>query len=607
VNSIFDSRILNLVIFSPLVVATLVAFLPREEKSQIRGITFAGMLFNFATCMWALIRFEPANRVEFQLEYLLEWVPSMGLSYHVGVDGLSMALVALTGVLGPLVVLASWTYIQERVKEFHLALLILQTAMLGAVCSVDVLLFYMFFEAMLIPMYLLIGVWGSEERQMAAMKFFLYTLVGSLLMLVALLGVYFIAAPAGQRSFDYATLYNGMLAGNRELAAYMAQNPNGDGATLSGVALSLFKFGPYMFVAFALAFAIKVPMFPLHTWLPDAHVQAPAAGSIILAGVMLKMGTYGFWRFAIPLFPNALRLMTPEFNMLTLSFLHVPSISLQVFVGLLAVIGIIYGALMSLAQRDIKKLIAYSSVSHLGYCMLGMFALTGEGATGSAYQMLNHGVSTGALFMLFGFLYERRHARLMSDYGGIAKVMPVFTALFVVVTFSSVAVPGTNGFVGEFLVLLGTVKSTLPLWMGVAASTAVVLGAAYMLWMVQKVFFGPLTHPENMVLQDLNKRELFAVLPFVLLIVVMGLKPQPFLDVLNHSTERFVSRAQVGSGTTSDSDDKRLRVYVRKFQPTLAQVDALPSNSALPVNNQIRPMPMRPMPTLVQPSNGGTP
>jgi NADH-quinone oxidoreductase subunit M len=574
-NSIFDSRILNLVIFSPVLVALLVAFLPKGEKSQIRGITFAGMLFNLATCMWAWMRFEPSNRVEFQLEYLLEWIPSIGLNYHVGVDGIAVALVALTGILGPLVVLASWTYIQERVKEFHLALLFLQTAMLGAVCSVDVLLFYMFFEAMLIPMYLLIGVWGSEERQMAAMKFFLYTLVGSLLMLVALLGVYFIAAPSGSRSFDYAVLYNGLLAGNRELASYLAANPNGDGSTLTGVTLALFKFGPYMFIAFALAFAIKVPMFPLHTWLPDAHVQAPAAGSIILAGVMLKMGTYGFWRFAIPLFPVAAK-------------------QFQMAIALLALIGIIYGALMSLAQKDIKKLIAYSSVSHLGYCMLGMMAFTGEGATGSAYQMLNHGVSTGALFMLFGFLYERRHARQMSDYGGIAKVMPVFTALFLVVTFSSVAVPGTNGFVGEFLVLLGTVKSTLPTWMGVVASTAVVLGAAYMLYMVQKVFFGPVTHQENLGLLDINKRELFAVAPFIALIVIMGLRPQPFLDVINHSTERFISRAQVGSGTATETDERKLKVYVRKFRPQVEQ-------AVLEVKNL--GMPMAPAPTVVQPIN----
>jgi NADH-quinone oxidoreductase subunit M len=560
VNSIFDSRILNLVIFAPLFVAGLVLFLPRSEKNQIRTVTLVGLGASMLTTIWAWWRFLPRSPVEFQLEYRLEWLPELGFSYHVGVDGLSVALVLLTGILGPLVVLASWTFIQERVKEFHLAILVLQTAMLGALCSVDTLLFYVFFEAMLIPMYLLIGVWGSEERQKAAMKFFLYTLVGSVLMLVALLGVYFLAAPAGSRSFDYATIYNGLLSSNRELAAYLADHPGGDGAGLSPTAHALFTWGPWFFLAFALAFAIKVPMVPFHTWLPDAHVQAPVAGSMILAGVMLKMGTYGFWRFAMPLFPAA----TEQFRLLFAT---------------LAVVGIVYGALMSLAQRDIKKLIAYSSVSHLGYCMLGMMALTAEGATGSAYQMLNHGVSTGALFLLFGFLYERRHARLMSDYGGIAKVMPVYAAFFLIVTFSSVAVPGTNGFVGEFLVLLGTFKSNLAwsLPLGVAAATGVVLGASYMLLMVQKVFFGRVTHQENLTLKDLGFRELAAAVPFLVLIAAMGLKPQPVLDVLNHSTARFLARTQVGQGR-SGIDEARLRVYVRQLpvQPVAQLAPAAP-------------------------------
>jgi NADH-quinone oxidoreductase subunit M len=280
-------------------------------------------------------------------------------------------------------------------------------------------------------------------------------------------------------------------------------------------------------------------MWPLHTWLPDAHVQAPVAGSMVLAGVMLKMGTYGFWRFAIPLFPVQAR-------------------TYQTPIAVLAVIGIVYGALMCLAQRDVKKLIAYSSVSHLGYCMLGIVAFTPEGATGSAYQMLNHGVSTGALFLLFGMLYERRHARQMSDFGGLAKVMPVFTAFFVLITFSSIAVPGTNGFVGEFLVLLGTFKSNLPLGFGFAAGTAVVLGAAYMLWMVQKVFFGPVTHRENALLSDMSRRELFSAIPFAVLVLVMGLRPQPILDLLNRSSERYLARANFAAG----GDEKRARVNV---------------------------------------------
>lgn len=560
-NSIYDSRMLNLVIFSPLLVAALVMFMPKTEKAQIRGVTLLGMLLNFATCLWAWTRFVPKSPVEFQLEYRLGWIDELGLSYHIGVDGLAMTLVLLTGVLGPLVVLACWTFIDERVKEFHLALLVLQTALLGAVCSLDVLLFYVFFEAMLIPMYLLIGVWGSEERQMAATKFFLYTLVGSLLMLVALLGVYFIAAPAGQRSFDYATLYNGLMSLNREVAACTAA---GDCNNISAGAHALYRWGPLMFIAFSIAFAIKVPMFPVHTWLPDAHVQAPVAGSMILAGVMLKMGTFGFWRFAVPLFPVAAR-------------------QYQLPISILAVIGIVYGALMCLAQKDIKKLIAYSSVSHLGYCMLGMFAFTGEGATGSAYQMLNHGVSTGALFLLFGFLYERRHARLMADYGGIAKVMPIFTAFFLVVTFSSIAVPGTNGFVGEFLVLLGTFKSNLPMVIGVLATTCVILGAAYMLWMVQKVFFGTVTHQENLGLKDLNRREIIAAIPLLALIAIMGLRPQPFLDMLNPSTERFLARAQYGSGKTDPTtEDSKVRVMVRQLPAKVAVADAAPAQPPMP-------------------------
>jgi NADH-quinone oxidoreductase subunit M len=410
-------------------------------------------------------------------------------------------------------------------------------------------------------MYLLIGVWGSEERQMAAMKFFLYTLVGSLLMLVAIVAIYFISQPAGARSFDYASIYNALIGANRELGACMAGGSCDD---LSPLAATLKTWGPWLFFAFALAFAIKVPMFPVHTWLPDAHVQAPVAGSMVLAGVMLKMGTFGFWRFAIPLFPAAMR-------------------DFRLAIAVLAMIGIVYGALMCLAQRDIKKLIAYSSVSHLGYCMLGMVALTAEGATGSAYQMLNHGVSTGALFLLFGYLYERRHTRLMSDYGGVARVMPLFAAFFVIITFSSIAVPGTNGFIGEYLVLLGTFKAGLPMWIAVLATTAVILGAAYMLWMVQRVFYGPVTLRENQALRDLNFREIATAAPLVLLVFVMGLLPQPFLDRLEPSTNRFIARATFGApGGTTNEDAVRIRVRelpakvadgADAERPTLAQAE----------------------------------
>jgi NADH-quinone oxidoreductase subunit M len=547
--SFFDNHLLNLVVFLPLVFAALVALLPASEPGQIRTITFIAMLVDAVFGVWAYARYEPGGP-EFQLEYRVPWFEQFGTSYHIGVDGLAVSLLLLTVFLGPLVVLASTTYISHRIKEFHLALLVLQTTMLGALVSLDVLLFYIFFEAMLIPMYLMVGVWGAEDRQMAAVKFFLYTLAGSLLMLVAIIALYFISAPAGVRSFDYAALYNNLLSANQQLNACMA-GPEGACNALTGLAKTLHTWGPWMFAAFALAFAIKVPMWPVHTWLPDAHVQAPVAGSMILAGVMLKMGTFGFWRFAIPFFPVATQQARP-------------------FLAVLSVIGIVYGALMCLAQRDIKKLIAYSSVSHLGYCMLGMLAVTAEGATGSAYQMLNHGVSTGALFLLFGYLYERRHTRLMADFGGIAKVMPVFTAAFVIITFSSVAVPGTNGFIGEFLVLLGTFKSDLgqaagnphlTAVFGAFATLGVILGAAYMLWMVQKVFFGGLTHRENQHLTDMNLRESLTVLPFIVLVGVMGLMPQPFLDRIQPSTDRYIARARVGTpGATVEADRVRVEV-----------------------------------------------
>jgi NADH-quinone oxidoreductase subunit M len=378
---------------------------------------------------------------------------------------------------------------------------------------------------------------------------------GSLLMLVAIVALYFLSGPAGSRSFDYATIYNALLGANQDLARCTAA---GTCEGVTGLVKTLHTWGPVMFAAFALAFAIKVPMWPVHTWLPDAHVQAPVAGSMILAGVMLKMGTFGFWRFAIPLFPVATQQARPV-------------------LAALSVVGIVYGALMCMAQRDIKKLIAYSSVSHLGYCMLGMLAITAEGATGSAYQMLNHGVSTGALFLLFGFLYERRHTRLMADYGGIAKVMPVYTASFLIITFSSVAVPGTNGFVGEFLVLLGTFKSSLGLVIGVLAALGVILGAAYMLWMVQKVFFGTITHRENQFIPDMNLREFVTVAPFLVLVLVMGLMPQPFLDRLTPSTNRFIARASVGS-PGANPDTSQLQVEVMPLPEKTAAAPSRPSS-----------------------------
>ena len=549
--------LVTLVVFQPLLSAVLVALLPQNEKRLVRAWTFLAMLLNFGLTVLLYTQFDPRG-AEFQLEQRVPWITDLGISYHVGVDGLAVSLMLLTGFLGPLVVLCSWSFITDRVKSFHLALLLIQTAMLGALASLDVILFYIFFEAMLVPMYLLVGMWGSEKRIPAAMKFFLYTFAGSLLMLVAILAVYFVAQPAGARSFDYAAFYNSLAPANRELAGCVAGKA-ASCASLSPLAVALRTYGPWMFLAFALAFAIKVPMFPVHTWLPDAHTEAPVAGSIILAGVMLKMGTFGFWRYAVPLFPVAAQQMRVAF-------------------AALAMVGIVYGAMMCLAQRDVKRLIAYSSVSHLGFCMLGIFAMTAEGATGSAYQMLNHGVSTGALFCLFGFLYERRHTRNIIDFGGVARSMPVFAALFLIITFSSIAVPGTNGFIGEFLVLLGTFKSVhLPMWIAVLASTGVILGAGYMLWMVQRVFFGPLVQVENARLRDVNGRELATALPFVVMVLVMGVLPAFFLDRLETSTRRYVARALVGLDLPQRDEDTRVTVAPL---PSSQPVAALPAGAS---------------------------
>jgi NADH-quinone oxidoreductase subunit M len=583
--------LLNVAIFLPLLFAAVVAVFPSGEKGLLRATTFVGMLLTALACLWLYAGFDSGGP-EFQFQTRVPWIGSLGISYHMGIDGLAVSLILLTGFLGPLLVLGSWGLIHDRVKEFHVSLLVMQTALIGALGALDVILFYVFWEAMLIPMYLLVGVWGSEERIMAAVKFFLYTLVGSFLMLVAIIALYFIAQPEGPRTFDLASIYNALIGANRELAACATSSgcPN-----LSPIASTLKTWGPWLFGAFALAFAIKVPMWPVHTWLPDAHVQAPMAGSVILAGVMLKMGTYGFWRYAFPLFPTVSR-------------------QLAAFLAVLSVIGIVYGAMMCLAQRDIKKLIAYSSVSHLGFCMLGMLAMTMEGASGSAYQMLNHGVSTGALFLLFGLLYDRGHTRLMADYGGVAKVMPVFAASFLIITFSSIAVPGTNGFVGEFLVLLGTFKSTVLSWVfGVVAGTAVILGAAYMLWMVQRVFFGEPSHREAHHLTDLNLRETATVLPFLVLVVVMGLVPQPFLKKLESASARFVARATLGS-PGFNAPDSVLRMEVAQLAPTEGASTAAaqasppipprPAEAGIPppldplIRRPLQAVPLRPLPEL---------
>ena len=483
--------ILSFLIFFPLAGAIILLFIKKEET--IRWTTLAIALVEFVASLPLFFKFDSATAA---MQFLEDWwwVEAYGISYKIGIDGISLLLVLLATFLTVLCILCSWTAITFRVKEYMISFLFLETGMIGALVALDLILFYVFWEVMLIPMYLLIGIWGNPQRRIyAAIKFFLFTMAGSVLMLVAILVLYFINLKAtGRGTFDVLELYKlGIPMGTQH----------------------------WLFGAFALAFAIKVPMFPFHTWLPDAHTEAPTAGSVILAGVLLKMGTYGFIRFAIPLFPNA-------------------ALDLMPLISILALIGIIYGALVSMMQPDLKRLVAFSSVSHLGYVMLGMFALNTQGVQGSIYQMLNHGISTGSLFLIVGMIYERRHTRMISDFGGISKVMPVFAVFFMIVTLSSIGLPGTNGFVGEFLILLGAFQANIVY--GVLAAAGVILGAAYMLWMFQRVMFGKITNPKNEGLKDLNAREVITLIPMVALIFVMGIYPKLFFSKMDVSVEKFL-------------------------------------------------------------------
>jgi NADH-quinone oxidoreductase subunit M len=495
-----QSTILSLVVFLPLLAGLALLLVPRERVIFCRWWTLAAMAAGLVASGVALSMMQK-GAAGMQLVHRIPWIPSMGIDYFLGVDGISIYLVLLTSLLGPIVVLSAWRSVGEKVREFHFLLLLLQAGILGAFLSLDLFLFYMFWELMLIPMYLLIGVWGGPRRVYAAIKFVLYTIVGSLLMLVAILYLYLAHhAQTGAYTFDLLRLYGTELTGSQQ---------------------------GWLFAAFALAFAIKVPIFPLHTWLPDAHVEAPTAGSVILAGVLLKLGTYGFLRFALPLFPGAAHAAQPLFLVL-------------------AVIGIVYGALVAMVQTDIKKLVAYSSVSHLGYCVLGLFAFNIAGFSGSLFQMVNHGLSTGALFLLVGMVYDRRHTREIADFGGLAQVVPWFAAVFVLVTLSSIGLPGLNGFVGEFLVLVGAFGANR--LAAAVASTGVVLGAVYMLWLVKRFLFGPLVHEENRKMPDLNGREILLLLPILLFIVYLGVHPGPFLRRMEPSLQAALSLSSPGPG-----------------------------------------------------------
>ena len=492
---------LTLLIFLPAFFAILLGFVPRD--TWVRPVSFGMAMFHFAFSLLLFNHFDP-SKAALQLTEKYAWVPTFGINYFVGIDGISFWLVLLTCFLTPIVILASWTCVNERLKFFHVCIFLLTTAMLGTFLAMDAVLFYVFFEASLIPMYLMIGIWGGPRRLYATMKFFIYTFFGSLFMLVAIIALIFMT----QEQFGHLSA--------SVLDFYKLKIPF--------VAHSFFNTQTLLFFAFALAFAIKVPMFPFHTWLPDAHVEAPTPGSVILAAVMLKMGTYGFLRFVLPLFPGASEYWSWLFFTL-------------------AVVGIIYGALVAMVQPDIKKLVAYSSVSHMGYVMLGLFAMNVYGVTGGIYQMLNHGISTGALFLLVGMIYERTHSREISKYGGLASVAPLFTIAFLIVTFSSIAVPGTNGFIGEFLILLGGFGANK--WAGTLGVTGVILGAVYMLWMVQRVFFGakgPLVeHDHSHGGLDINLREIAVLVPFVVLIFWMGIFPNHFLRWSQASIDYFLA------------------------------------------------------------------
>ena len=495
---------LSLVVFLPAVGAVIIGLLPRARDETVKRAVLAVALLTFLVSLPLYTGFD-ARVADYQFQERRPWLPSLGIGYHVGIDGISLLLVLLTTFLMPITLLASWHAIEKRWKEFAVTMLLLETGMLGVFVALDLFLFYVFWEAMLIPMYLVIGVWGGTNRVYAAVKFVLYTLAGSLLMLVAILALFFQhGAVTGNYTFDLPVLAQYVMPGGR------VQN--------------------LLFLAFALAFAIKVPMFPFHTWLPDAHVEAPTPGSVILAGVLLKMGTYGFLRFCLPLFPQASMTFAP-------------------WIIALAIVGIIYGAWVSTVQADIKKLVAYSSVSHLGFVMLGLFALNAQGVVGGIIQMVNHGLSTGALFLLVGMIYERRHTRLIEQFGGIWKVMPAFSVLFMIVTFSSIGLPGLNGFVGEFLILVGAFQ-----WNRLAAAlatTGIIFAAVYMLWMYQRVIFGELTREENRGLTDLSVREWVVLVPVLLLIVWIGVYPGPFTGVTEASVQALISQVQAKAAATA--------------------------------------------------------
>ena len=503
-NNPFDFPLLSLVVFFPAAAALFILFFVKKtEENRIRWLANISAFIGFLLSLPLWFAFDSSGP-QFQFGERYSWIPSIGVEYNIAMDGISLLLILMTTLLGFIAILSSWRSVTERVKQYYVFLLFLQTGMLGVFVSLDFFLFYVFWEVMLVPMYFLIGVWGGPRKLYAAIKFFLYTLVGSVLMLLGILALYFAHhAATGKYTFDLLRLMETSYASGLQF---------------------------WVFLAFFVGFAIKVPMFPFHTWLPDAHVEAPTAGSVILAGVLLKMGTYGFVRFSIPLLPEASR-------------------DAVWWVATLAIIGIIYGALVALVQKDWKSLVAYSSVSHLGFVMLGIFALNTLGLEGGILQMINHGLSTGGLFLLVGIMYEQRHTREIAAYGGIAKVVPVYAAMFLIIALASMGLPMLNGFIGEFLILQGIFQVN---WIYAAfAVSGIVLGAAYLLWLYQRLMFGKLDRDENRALADVTSRENATLIPIVALCIFIGVYPKPFLDKLEVPVANIVERLDPNTGATA--------------------------------------------------------
>jgi NADH-quinone oxidoreductase subunit M len=543
-----QSHILSIILFTPLAGALVLLFVPKENRDAIRWIAnifaLAGFLVSLplVTMFWAeRFRVTPTH-FKFLEGSPNNWIPSIGAGYSLGIDGISFLLIMLTTLLGWISMLSSWTAIETRVKEYYVWFLVLQTGMLGVFMALDFFLFFVFWEAMLVPMYLLIGIWGGPHRLYAAIKFFLYTLLGSVLMLLGVLFLYFHhQTVTGVFTFSIPELYK---------TAPMIP----------------FHYAVWLFVAFFLGFAIKVPMFPFHTWLPDAHVEAPTAGSVILAGVLLKMGTYGFVRFSLPLFPQVISSSATFLNVTTRGWM----------IGL-SLVAILYGALVSLMQKDMKKLVAYSSVSQLGFCTLGIFALNSIGLTGSVLQQINHGISTGALFLIVGILYERRHTQEIAEFGGISNVMPIYATLAMIMFLASMGLPLLNGFVGEFTILQGAFTAN---WRWAAwAAPGVVLAAAYLLWLYQRVFFGAVTNPKNENLHDLTGREILTLVPLVVMSLWIGLYPKPFFQILEQPVNQIVQTLQNNSNPNTPAS-AQVAPRPRPQPRAIAQSNVAESNVA---------------------------